>query len=799
MISLTMGSYFSWQIAAIEAMAGKFQFIEQEHLFIGILSLEKLIMLNPEKIGLKLQDIQALQIESKFIEDLLHELNIDGTKIRRQVRKKLGNDNYKHTEKMIHRSEICKSVFKRSEMLAQSSKEISCLHFFAAIMEDPSEIIRQVVKMVGSEPATLRENALVSIANWQEVGKIPVKIQNGHSEIAHTNTPYLDRYGRDLTTAARERRIGPFIGRRKEILQVIQTLARSSKNNPVLVGEAGVGKTAIVEALALRVAKRKDPQFMSGKRIVEINIGALISGTKYRGEFEERLSRIIDEARSHPEVIVFIDELHNVIGAGRAEGSLDAANLMKPALARGDLRCIGATTIREYQQYIEADPALERRFEKVIVNEPSLEESLEMLKGIRPKWEKHHGVRITDKALKAAIDLSVKFDVDHQLPDKAIDIVDKAGARIRIPSLSGWIEGDNVNLSTVTDETSGPSKVTEITIAHVLADKIGVPIEIITGHIEGMKQTRLFDLESFLKKKIVGQENAINLVCQRLLMSHIGLTTRRGPLAVFLFAGPTGVGKTELARLLAEFLFGNDSKLMRFDMSEFMEEHSIAKLIGSPPGYVGHEEEGQLTGQLRKNPYSVVLFDEVEKAHQRVFDLCLQLFDNGRLTDGKGRTADARHAIFIMTSNICIGKRKKSIGFGKKESVDSHLTAIQEIKKYFRVEFVNRINDIVVFQPLNEEHVRQILKLRLPEICNNVKAKHNITLKIEDEVEDFIVQAGYSSEYGARELHRAIERFIQVPLTNLILSGEYEKSSNWQVICGDMEISIIPFNVDKKI
>lgn len=792
MKNLTISSTFAWKIAANEAAAGKFQFIEKEHVFIGILSLGKLLMLSPDISGLKSKDRQAVQIESDFIEDLLREFEIDSTQFRRQLREILGDSNYELTKNIIHRSEACKEVFQNAEKLAASSKEISCIHLFAAIMESPQGMISQIVQATGIEPAALQERALAFMGGGQKSDRAPVEVRAGSHKVTRTGSHYLERYGRDLTLAAREGKLGPFIGRRKELLNVIQTLARRSKNNPVLVGEAGVGKTAIVEALALRVIEGKDPQVLAGKRIIEINVSALVGGTKYRGEFEERLSHIIEEARAHPEVIIFIDELHNVIGAGRTDGSMDAANLMKPSLARGDLRCIGATTIGEYRRYIETDPALERRFEKVLVNEPSVDESLKMLEGIRPKWEKHHGVIITDKALQAAVDLSIRFDVDHQLPDKAIDLVDKAGARTRIPLLSGWVEGDKVNPLTDNNGVDDQKDVTEVTIAQVLSEKMGVPLEIITGHIDGTEQSRLIGLESFLKKRIIGQDEAINLVCQRLLMSHTGLAKRRGPLAVFLFLGPTGVGKTELARSLAEYLFGSDLQLIRFDMSEFIEQHSVAKLIGSPPGYVGHEEEGQLTGQLRTKPYSVVLFDEVEKAHQRVFDLFLQLFDEGRLTDAKGRTADARNAIFIMTSNIAVDKHSKTIGFGDRDNEDLKSTVLQEVKKYFRTEFVNRINQIVIFGPLSEEHVQQILKPMVDEIRDNVQTKHNITLKIGEEVEQFVAQAGYSPEYGARELRRAVERLIQIPLSNIILSGELVKCTNWQIICGNGELSIIP-------
>lgn len=794
MKELSVTASLAWQIAAGEAAAAKHQFIEKEHILIGICSLEKLLILNAEESGLKPQERQAVQVEHDVIEDVLRGFELDSTRLRRLLRKRLGDGNYKHTEKVIHRSEACKRIFIRADELAASTGEISCLHLLAAILEKPGGVLSSVLAEAGVKSADLRERAIAYDEKQQRPDQEPAKVHPGEHKVTQVGTHFLDRYGRDLTQEAREGKLGPFTGRRKELLQVIQTLARRTKNNPVLVGEAGVGKTAIVEALALRVVEGKDPHVLTGKRIIELNISALVGGTKYRGEFEERLARILEETRMHPEVILFIDELHNVVGAGRAEGSMDVANLIKPALARGELRCIGATTIGEYRRYVEADPALERRFEKVIVNEPSLDETLEMLKGIRPKWEEHHMVRITDQALGAAVNLSVRFDVDHQLPDKAIDLVDKAGARTRIPLLSMMMhnEKDKIKPLEGANQFESKAEVTEFTIAQVLSEKMGVPIEIITGHLEGMAQSRLLELESFLKKRVIGQDEALNLVCQRLLMSHAGLVKKRGPLAVFLFLGPTGVGKTELARSLTEFLFGSDSQMIRFDMSEFMEEHSVAKLIGSPPGYVGHEEEGQLTGKLRTKPYSVVLFDEIEKAHPRVFDLFLQLFDEGRLTDAKGRTADARNIIFIMTSNIAADKPTKKIGIGNQDPIESKTAALHDVKKYFRAEFINRIDKIISFQSLNEEDVRKILKPMLDEICENIQKNYKVMLRIGEEVEGFVAQAGYSPEYGVRELKRTMERLIQLPLSNLILSGELKRYSCWQVVCKVDALSIIP-------
>jgi ATP-dependent Clp protease ATP-binding subunit ClpC len=786
MSDYTLALGMAWQIAAGEAAAAAHQYIEKEYIVIGIYSLGKLLKLQADQLEPRAHE--ALRREWDAVQEVLRGFELDPAPLRRRLRQGLGKGDYQRTEKVVHRSQPCKSVFGRAEGLAGSAPEVSCLHLLAAILEDPGDTLGSVLDEAGVEPADLRERALacanVSLGPRPEPGVAP----EGEHRAAESGTYHLDRYSRDLTREAREGKLGPFIGRRDELLQVIQTLARRTKNNPVLVGQAGVGKTAIVEALAVRVAQGKDPHVLAGRRIVELNVGALVGGTKYRGEFEERLTRIIEEACAHREVILFIDEIHNVVGAGRGEGSMDVANLMKPALARGDLRCIGATTIAEYRRHIESDSALERRFERIVVNEPSPGEALEILKGLRQKWEEHHGVRIADRALQAAVDLSVRFDVDHQLPDKAIDLVDKAGARARVPVLSmtpdmqpGELEG--------ADGAGFSALVTELTIAEVLSEKTAVPLEVIMGHLAGMEQSRLLELEPFLKERLIGQDEAVRCVCQRLLMAHAGLTRRRGPLAVFLFLGPTGVGKTELARLLAQFLFGSQSDMIRLDMSEYMEEHSIARLIGSPPGYVGHEEEGQLTGKLRTKPYSVVLLDEIEKAHPRVFDLFLQVFDEGRLTDSKGRTADAKNAVFIMTSNI---PPDEALGFGLPGTDDTREAMLDEVREQFRPEFLNRIDEQIVFRSLSEEDVRRILQPILKELIVSVERRHDTTLQFSEEAIDLLARAGYDPRYGARELRRTVERLVQVPLSRLIVMGELEEHSCWGVVCEGEGLAIVP-------
>ena len=602
-------------------------------------------------------------------------------------------------------------------------------------------------------------------------------------------TPCLEAFGIDLTEQARAGELGPVIGRRKEILQVIRTLARQSKNNPVLVGEAGVGKTAIVEALACRISQGKDEQVLGGKRIVALNMGVLVSGAKYRGEFEQRLAGIIEECRTHRDVLLFVDELHTLIGAGRAEGSIDAANFLKPALARGDIRCIGATTFDEYQRYVESDAALERRFEKILVTEPSRDETLEILRGLRPKLEKHHGISINDTGLEAAVDLSIRFDTNHQLPDKAIDLLDLAGARMQVPALSFRLEPDDSHsgqLDSLMIEQPDEG-VTERVVARVLSEKLGVPEDILTGHLEGLSQSRWQEMSQFLKDRIIGQDAAVDRVCQRLLLAQAGLNERRGPLGVFLFLGPTGIGKTELARSLALFLFGSDRDMIRLDMSEYMEQHSVARLVGAPPGYIGHEEEGQLTGRLRSKPYTVVLLDEIEKAHARVFDLFLQVFDDGRLTDSKGRTADARHAVFIMTSNI---PATTNLGFHQKDASEPQQDLSGDVEKWFRPEFLNRIDERIVFRTLDLGEVRIILRRRLSEIDSLSFKKYHRPVYFTDVAVDMIAAKGYSREYGVRNLHRAVERLVETPLAELVAT---RRADTWPSIEVDVQDNKLVF------
>jgi ATP-dependent Clp protease ATP-binding subunit ClpC len=759
MKQLSFAASTTWQISAQEAAAGKWLYIEPEHLLMGICSLEKIHLDDVANVDQVSREV--LHVETLAVEDVLSSCELDPTSLRRALRQRMGKGQAQSAEKTMHRSTACREVFQRAGDLTGAGGQTTCIHLLAAILERPSAVISFVLEGAGVKQDTLLGYVRAKLPPPGQAGGEPESVHLGAAQEVQEGTHFLDRYGRDLTQEAREGKLGPFIGRREELLQIIQTLARRSKNNPVLVGEAGVGKTAVVEALAVRAAEGKDPQALGGKRIIELNMGALVGGTKYRGEFEERLTRLLDEVRTHPEVILFIDELHNVVGAGRVEaGGMDAANLMKPALAKGDLRCIGATTIAEYRRYIESDPALERRFEKIIVAEPTPDESVAILKGLRGTWEKHHHVRITDEALQAAVDLSIRFDGDHRLPDKAIDLVDKAGARTNVPLLSMMPRG----------AADMGGEVTALIIAQVLSEKIGVPLEVITGHLEGMGRSRLLGMETFLKQRIIGQDQAVECVCRRLLTAQAGLTARRGPLGVFLFLGPTGVGKTELAKTVAEFLFGKADEMIRLDMSEYMEQYSVSKLIGSPPGYVGYDEEGQLTGRLRSHPYSVVLLDEIEKAHPRVFDMFLQLFDEGRLTDAKGRTADGRNAIFIMTSNISAAA-DNPVGFANINAAESSGSVLQEVRRRFSPEFLNRIDEQVVFRTLSIDDARTILVPMIREIQEAFLAKQGKVLSLTDDAMQLVLERGYSLEYGARSLRRTVQELIEVPLSGLILSG----------------------------
>jgi ATP-dependent Clp protease ATP-binding subunit ClpC len=657
MSSLTIPVELAWQIAASEASGAGHAEIGPAHLLIGLLSLEKALRAKGDALTLPAAALASIREERAALNEILSGASLDARELRRALRRRAGRGSGPLPDRM-GRSAVSKAAFERAAA-ASGDGPISGPRLLAALLEKPDDVIRDVL----AERHVAVEELLRRARGFSDVADTLTPMKPLPAVDRESKTPTLDAYSRDLTRLARRGELGPVIGRRDELLQMLQTLARRSKNNPVLVGEAGVGKTAVVEALAIRAAAGKDPEVLGGKRIVELNLGALLGGTEYRGEFEKRLNRILEEARADRSLILFIDEIHTVVGAGRAgAGGTDAANLLKPALARGELVVIGATTLDEYRRHIEKDPALERRFERIEVGEPSAEETLEILRGLRAKWESHHGVAIEDAALAAAVKLSVRFDPEHRLPDKAVDLVDKAAARARIPKLS-MMPPASSGASAGPPADRGAERVVARLVAEVLAEKRGLGLDLVTAELGERSGARLLAIEAFLKSRLVGQDAAIERVAGRLRLAQAGLAERRGPLAVFLLLGPTGVGKTELARLLAEGLFGGPDEMVRFDMSEYMEEHAVAKLLGSPPGYVGHEEEGLLIRGLRRRPHAVVLLDEVEKAHPRVFDVFLQVFDEGRVAGADGRVADARNAIFVMTSNLGGSEIKPRLGF----------------------------------------------------------------------------------------------------------------------------------------
>ena len=772
MAGLSGAAGLAWQIAASEAAASRHPFIEREHLLIGICSIHKAIGLlrfsRPGTIS-----VEHIRAEADRLEGILSELGISAMAFRRGVRSRIRPGHAQHSSPALHRSEACKMIFSRAEELADGSgsEETGANHLLEAILEDPGPIITSVLVAAGVTPEVLHRE-LASGNSGGRKQKVGLEEGGGvatSGEQRPSETPLLDRYGRDITRSARERRLMPFVESdrtRNTLRQLLKVLLMPTKNNPVLVGEAGVGKTAVVEALAERIVLGQDRWVLGGKRLVELSMAELVAGTKYRGEFEERLTRLIEEVRSHPEVILFIDEFHTVVGAGRAEGApMDAGNIMKPALARGELRCIGATTISEYRRSVEKDPALERRFQQIQVVEPGRDETLEILLGLRAHRESHFGVTIDDDAVSAAVDLSIRFDPMHFLPDKAIDLLDRACAECRVPLLSRALEPDR----------RGPMGVAVVkpgVVAKVVAEKLGIPLEVVRGGMGGMSESRIRGLEEYLNRHVVGQEAAISRVCRRLLLAHAGLGDRRRPLGVFLFLGPSGVGKTELARRMAAYLFSDERAFIRLDMSEYQEDMSVSRLVGSPPGYVGHEEGGQLTGRLRTTPYAVVLFDEMEKASPRVYDLFLQLFDEGKITDAQGRTADARNAIFVMTGNIRVGKEMGFLAGDRAVLADG---ALAEARRRFRTEFLNRIDEQIVFRPLLPADVRRVLDIHLSELEEQLRNTHGVALRVEPEAREWLAGAGYSEEYGIRELGRVIDRFVRGPIGTMSADGELER------------------------
>ena len=656
---------------------------------------------------------------------------------------------------------------------------------------------------------------VLGVLGYMPVGSAGQQMPEVGETAAEGGTSVLEKYGRDLTELARKESLDPVLGRDNEIQRVVQILSRRTKNNPVLIGEPGVGKTAIVEGLAQRIALGCVPDTLAGKRVFSLDISSLLAGAKYRGEFEERLRQVMDEVRKSGNVILFIDELHTLIGAGGAEGAIDAANILKPALARGELQCVGATTIDEYRKHIEKDAALERRFQPVMVAEPDEEAAIAILEGLRDRYEAHHGVKITSRAINAAVKLSMRYLPDRFLPDKAIDLMDEAAAMVNLAGRTAPMDLRELEqkLESVQKEknaavglqhfeeaakwrdeekklreelaqrrreweknsTAAKGEVDVEQIAQVLSNWSGVPV----AQLQKTEMEQLLHLEDVLHQRVIGQDEAVSEVARAVRRGRAGLKDPKRPVGSFIFLGPTGVGKTELSKALANALFGSDDAMIRLDMSEYMEKHAVARLIGAPPGYVGHDEGGQLTEAVRRRPYSVILLDEIEKAHPDVFNVLLQVLDDGRLTDSKGRTVDFRNTVVIMTSNLGSGERKAApIGFGKDAGAaqadyeQQKTRALEAVKRAFRPEFINRVDNMIVFRSLQDAEIRQIAALLAGELQQRL-AEQEITLQIADSAIALLAESGFDPEYGARPLKRALVRLLEDPLSEALLAQDY--------------------------
>ncbi len=775
--------------------------------------------------------------------NVLKNLGVDLRKVRLEVEKLVKSGPDMVTMGKLPQTPRAKKVIEYAIEEARNLNHnyVGTEHLLLGLLREHDGVAAQVLMNLGLKLEEVREEVL----NLLGAGSANEAPPEGGAEAGtetkrggKSRTPALDSFGRDLTEMARSGELDPVIGREHEIERVIQILCRRTKNNPVLIGEAGVGKTAIVEGLATKIVNSEVPELLRDRRIVVLDLAMMVAGTKYRGQFEERIKAVMNEVRRARNVILFIDELHTLIGAGGAEGAIDASNVLKPALSRGEIQCIGATTMDEYRKYIEKDGALERRFQMIIVEQPTREQTIEILKGLRDRYEAHHRVQITDDALVRAVDLSNRYITGRVQPDKSIDVIDESGARVRLKSMSKppdltEVEEQIERLGLDKDEAvkaadyeraaklrdeqeelrkkkEGVQKqwrqrasevegvVDEEVIAEVVSKMTGVPLT----RLEKAETERLLRLEDELHKKVVSQHEAIARVAKAIRRARSGLKDPKRPMGSFIFVGPSGVGKTLLSKALAEFMFGDEDALIQIDMSEYMEKHNLSRLIGAPPGYVGYEEGGQLTEKIRRRPYAVVLLDEIEKAHPDAFNMLLQIMEEGRLTDSFGRHIDFRNVVLIMTSNIGADLIKGgggSFGFAKRDE-DKNYEGMKEmlnkeIERYFRPEFINRLDDIIVFRPLNKADLEQIIDYELKKVRHRL-SERQINLELDETAKEFLMSKGYNPDYGARPLRRSIEQFVEDPLSESILRGEFEGKTRVKVshLPGEMHLHFEPLD-----
>jgi len=764
--------------------------------------------------------------------NVLKNLDVDLRKVRLEVEKLVKSGPDMVTMGKLPQTPRAKKVIEYAieEARALNHNYVGTEHLLLGLLRENDGVAAQVMISLGLKLEEVREEVLNLLGAGMDpeaaggVGGMTRTDRAGKA--GKSKTPALDSFGRDLTELASQGQLDPVIGRANEIERVTQILCRRTKNNPVLLGEAGVGKTAIVEGLAQKIINRDVPELLAGQRIVVLDLAMMVAGTKYRGQFEERIKAVMNEVRRAKNVILFIDELHTLVGAGGAEGAIDASNVLKPALSRGEIQCIGATTLDEYRKYIEKDSALERRFQTIIVNSPTKAETLEILKGLRDRYEAHHRVRIVDGALNAAVELSSRYITGRCQPDKSIDVIDEAGARIRLKSMTkppdlteleleverlqnekdeAVKNADYERAADLRDEAQKLQQkknemqqkwreqnnevdgvVDEEVIAEVVSHITGVPLT----RLEKEEATRLLELEAEIHKRVVSQDEAINVVAKSVRRSRSGLKDPNRPMGSFIFIGPSGVGKTLLARALAEFMFGDEEALVQLDMSEYMEKHNVSRLVGAPPGYVGYEEGGQLTERIRRRPYAVVLLDEIEKAHTDVFNMLLQIMEEGRLTDSFGRHVDFRNTILIMTSNIGADMIRNQAGFGfGKRSPEANYEKMKdmlqkEVDRYFRPEFLNRLDDLIVFKSLTREDLQVIVDYELRKVITRM-SEQNLHLELSDDAKEFLIEKGYDTEFGARPLRRAIERHVEDPLSEDILRGNFKDVNTIRVTLKD--------------
>jgi len=750
---------------------------------------------------------------------VLKNLDVDIKKLRLEVEKLVKSGPDMVTMGKLPQTPRAKKVIEYAIEEARSLNHnyVGTEHILLGLLRESEGIAAQVLMNLGLKLEDVRQEVLNLLGAGVDGGIAGLGMKMGPAigRKPKSKTPALDSFGRDLTQLAADDELDPVIGRKNEIERLVQILCRRRKNNPVLLGEAGVGKTAIVEGLSQQIVKSQVPEILKEKRIVVLDLAMMVAGTKYRGQFEERIKAVINEVKRSKNVVLFIDELHTLVGAGGAEGAIDASNVLKPALARGEVQCIGATTLDEYRKHIEKDGALERRFQTIIVEPPSKDETLEILRGLQDRYEAHHRVRFTDEALYQAVELSTRYITGRCLPDKAIDVVDESGARVRLKNMTAppdltetqkeieklQREKDEAvknadyeraaelrdRAQNLVDEKAkmqnkwyeehkeATGVVDEEVIAEVVSKMTGVPLT----RLEKKEAQRLLELEAEIHKRVVSQDEPINAVAKAVRRSRSGLKDPNRPMGCFIFLGPSGVGKTLLARAIAEFMFGNESALIQLDMSEFMEKHNVSRLVGAPPGYVGYEEGGQLTERIRRRPYAVLLLDEIEKAHPDVYNMLLQIMDEGRLTDSFGRHVDFKNVILIMTSNIGADLIKNSSGFGfGKKAPEANYEKMKEmlhkeVERHFRPEFLNRVDDTIVFKALTREDLRTVVDFELAKVFKRL-TEHGLGLKLTEQAKEFLIDKGYNPEFGARPLRRAIEHYIEDPLSEAMLRGEFK-------------------------